>query len=138
MGRSGSGRRCMGSPRDGMVGRGRSSPRSSGSWTSWPSVPGAAPRGRGGDRKTTLWRAGLAAAAGAGHRVLVSRPGERETTLAYSAIGDLLGDVFDEALADAPAPQRRALEIALLRRGRGTLQPISGRSRSGCSRRSGR
>ena len=57
---------------------------------------------------------GLKAAAAAGHRVLVSRPGERETKLAYSALGDRRA-VFDEALADAPSPQRKALEIALLR-----------------------
>lgn len=71
--------------------------------------------GEAGIGKTTLWRAGLEAAAAAGHRVLVSRPGERETKLAYSALGDLIGAVFDEALADAPSPQRKALEIALLR-----------------------
>jgi DNA-binding CsgD family transcriptional regulator len=79
--------------------------------------------GEAGIGKTTLWRAGVAAATGAGHRVLVSRPAERETTLTYSAIGDLLEGVFDEALADAPMPQRRALEIALLRRRPGQLQP---------------
>lgn len=72
--------------------------------------------GEAGIGKTTLWRAGLEEALGAGHRVLVSRPGESDTTLTYSAIGDLIGDVFDEALADAPDQQRRALEVALLRR----------------------
>ena len=71
--------------------------------------------GEAGIGKTTLWRAGLEAAADAGHRVLVCRPGERETKLAYSALGDLIGPVFDEALAEAPSPQRQALEIALLR-----------------------
>jgi DNA-binding CsgD family transcriptional regulator len=79
--------------------------------------------GEAGIGKTILWRAGLEAARGAGHRVLVSRPTERETALTYSAIGDLIGEVFDEALADAPMPQRRALEIALLRTRPGRLQP---------------
>jgi DNA-binding CsgD family transcriptional regulator len=79
--------------------------------------------GEAGIGKTTLWRAGLAAAADAGHRVLVSRPAERETSLTYAAIGDLIGDIFDEALADAPIPQRRTLEIALLRRRPGDEQP---------------
>jgi DNA-binding CsgD family transcriptional regulator len=78
--------------------------------------------GEAGIGKTTLWRAGLDAAAAAGHRVLVSRPGERETELAYSALGDLIGAVFDEALEDVPSPQRQALAIALLRK-RGSLQP---------------
>lgn len=38
-------------------------------------------------------------------------------------MGDLIGDVFDEALSDAPSPQRRALEIALLRRRPASLPP---------------
>jgi DNA-binding CsgD family transcriptional regulator len=72
--------------------------------------------GEPGIGKTTLWRTGLEKARRAGHRVLVTRPGENETRLSHAGIGDLLGDVFDEALADAPRPQRRALEIVLLRR----------------------
>ena len=114
----------MGSPPDGMVGRAKERA----ALLRFVDELAERPRvllleGEAGIGKTTLWRAGVAAAAGAGHRVLVSRPAERETTLTYSAIGDLLGDAFDEALADAPAPQRRALEIALLRRHHGTLQP---------------
>ncbi len=72
--------------------------------------------GEAGIGKTTIWRAGTEAAIGAGYRVLASRPGEHDKALTYSAIGDLIGDVFEEALADAPDPQRRALEVALLRR----------------------
>ena len=72
--------------------------------------------GEAGIGKTTLWRMGADEAQRAGHRVLVTRPGENETALSYAGIGDLLGDVFDEALVDAPSPQRRSLEIALLRR----------------------
>jgi DNA-binding CsgD family transcriptional regulator len=79
--------------------------------------------GEAGIGKTTLWRAGVQAARDAGRRVLVSRPGENDAMASYSAIGDLIGDVFDEALADAPGPQRRALEIALHRRERGSQQP---------------
>jgi DNA-binding CsgD family transcriptional regulator len=65
--------------------------------------------------KTTLWNRGLESAADHGQRVLRCRPGERETQLAYAALGDLLADVPEEAMADLPAPQRRALEVALLR-----------------------
>lgn len=79
--------------------------------------------GEAGIGKTTLWRAGLEAARAAGHRVLVTRPGENETKLSYSGVGDLIGEVFDEALADAPSPQRRALEVALLRRRPGSTRP---------------
>jgi DNA-binding CsgD family transcriptional regulator len=79
--------------------------------------------GEAGIGKTILWRAGVEAARGAGHRVLVSRPGENEMGLSYSGIGDLMGDVFDEALAEAPNLQREALEIALLHKEAGALRP---------------
>ena len=47
--------------------------------------------------------------------MLSTRPVESETTFSYSALGDLFEDVF-EAVADGiPAPQRRALEVALVR-----------------------
>lgn len=79
--------------------------------------------GEAGIGKTFLWRTGVEATQEAGHRVLVSRPGENEMGLSYSGIGDLIGDVFDEALADAPSLQREALEIALLHREAGALRP---------------
>ncbi len=66
--------------------------------------------------KTVLWKAGLAAAADRSYLVLVCRPIESEAQLAYAAIGDLLADVSEEAMAELPEPQRRALEMALLRR----------------------
>jgi hypothetical protein len=59
--------------------------------------------GEAGIGKTVLWRTGVVAAQDAGHRVFVSRPGENEVGLSYSGIGDLIGDVFAEALAEAPA-----------------------------------
>jgi predicted ATPase len=65
--------------------------------------------------KTTLWNQGLASAGARGQHVLRCRPGERETQLAYAALGDLLADVPEAALSGLPAPQRRALEVALLR-----------------------
>lgn len=79
--------------------------------------------GEAGIGKTVLWRAGVEAAQRAGHRVLISRPVENEIGSSYSAIGDLIGDVLDDALAEAPSLQREALEIALLRRRAGTLHP---------------
>jgi DNA-binding CsgD family transcriptional regulator len=72
--------------------------------------------GEAGIGKTTLWLAGIRMATTAGFRVLMARPGEGERHLAYSGLGDVLGEVLDEALSDAPPPQRRALEVALLRR----------------------
>jgi DNA-binding CsgD family transcriptional regulator len=71
--------------------------------------------GEAGIGKTILWQAGLDAARERLYRVLVSRPAEAEAKLGYAALGDLLAAVPDELLADLAEPQRRALEIALLR-----------------------
>jgi predicted ATPase len=65
--------------------------------------------------KTTLWEDAVAVARRRGYRVVVSRPTEVETSLAFAALNDLLGDVADVALAELPEPQRLALEAALLR-----------------------
>ncbi|HKQ17537.1 MAG TPA: AAA family ATPase, partial [Solirubrobacterales bacterium] len=65
--------------------------------------------------KTTLWEDAVASARARGYRVVVSRPTEVETSLAFAALNDLLGDVAEDALADLPEPQRLALEAALLR-----------------------
>ena len=67
--------------------------------------------GAAGIGKTTLWRAGVSFARARGHRVLSSRAAESEARLSYAALGDL----FDFELPDLPAPQRRALDAALLR-----------------------
>jgi DNA-binding CsgD family transcriptional regulator len=66
--------------------------------------------------KTVLWKAGLAAAADRSYTVLACRPIESEAQLAYAALGDLLAEVPEEAMSELPEPQRRALEVALLRR----------------------
>lgn len=67
--------------------------------------------------KTTLWREGIAEAGERGLQVLASRPVEAEIALPFAALGDLLGDAPDAALARLPDPQREALEVALLRAG---------------------
>ena len=73
--------------------------------------------GEVGIGKTTLWsEAAAAAGRGRSYRVLACRPVESETQLAFSALGDLLDDVQAEPLSGLPEPQRRALEVALLRR----------------------
>ena len=66
--------------------------------------------------KTTLWEAGRERARDAGQRVLSARPAEVETTYSYAALGDLLLEHVEETLDMLQAPQRRALEVALLRR----------------------
>jgi DNA-binding CsgD family transcriptional regulator len=65
--------------------------------------------------KTTLFRAGVSLAAARGAHVLVGRPIQSEAQLAYAALGDLLGSVPDDVLADLPSPQRKAVDVALLR-----------------------
>jgi hypothetical protein len=67
--------------------------------------------GAAGIGKTTLWHAGLSMARARGHRVLACRAAESEARLSYAALGDL----FDFELPDLPAPQKCALDAALLR-----------------------
>ena len=71
--------------------------------------------GGAGIGKTTLWEAGIAAARRRGIRVLETRASDAEAQLAFTALIDLLDGVDTEALGGPPAPQLRALEVALLR-----------------------
>jgi DNA-binding CsgD family transcriptional regulator len=71
--------------------------------------------GEPGIGKTTLWQAGLAIARERGFRVFSTRASEAEARLAFAALIDLLDEVDGAELARLPAPQRRALEVALLR-----------------------
>jgi DNA-binding CsgD family transcriptional regulator len=78
-------------------------------------IPGALLlEGEAGIGKTTLWRSGIEAAQGAGFRVLEARPVEPESSLAFTSLGDVLGDGLGHILSSLPAPQRRSLEVALL------------------------
>ena len=65
--------------------------------------------------KTTLWSAAIELALRRSWRVLLTRPTDAEATFAYAGLGDLLESVPDDALADLPIPQRKALRVALLR-----------------------
>lgn len=47
--------------------------------------------------------------------MLAASPSAAETALSFAAIGDLLGEAADDVLSELPAPQRHALEVALLR-----------------------
>src|SRR5690349_13334694 len=72
--------------------------------------------GEAGIGKTTLVAEAIRQSLDAGHRVLRARPAEAEAELSHAALTDLVGGVFDEVSGALPAPQRRALEVALLRR----------------------
>ena len=78
-------------------------------------------QGEAGIGKTTIWQAAVDEARRRGIRTLEARPASAEHELAFAALGDLLAGVPDE-IGGLPAPQRRALRIALL------LEDASGRS----------
>jgi DNA-binding CsgD family transcriptional regulator len=71
--------------------------------------------GEPGIGKTTLWREAVRHARERGLVVLSCRPAQSESKLSFAALGDLLAPLSDEALRTLPAPQRRGLEVALLR-----------------------
>ncbi len=66
--------------------------------------------------KTSLVEHAIAAAATVPMRILTAQPAEPEAELAHAGLLDLIGPVADEVLPTLPAPQRLALEVALLRR----------------------
>jgi DNA-binding CsgD family transcriptional regulator len=67
--------------------------------------------GAAGIGKTTLWHSGVRLGRARGCQVLSCRAAESEARLSYAGLGDLL----DLALPALPAPQKRALDAALLR-----------------------
>jgi len=71
--------------------------------------------GPAGIGKTTVWQEGVRRAQDRGLRVLSARASVAEARLSFAGLGDLLAGVDDESLDALPEPQRRALEIALLR-----------------------
>jgi len=71
--------------------------------------------GESGIGKSVLWREGLEIARRRSFVVLDCRPIQAEAQLAFTALGDLLDAVPDDVFAGLPAPQRRALDVALLR-----------------------
>ena len=80
-----------------------------------PSGPsGLLLEGEPGIGKTTVWTAGISAAAARSYLVLSARPTESEATLSFAALGDLLDGVLELAFADLPGPQQTALRVALL------------------------
>jgi DNA-binding CsgD family transcriptional regulator/tetratricopeptide (TPR) repeat protein len=76
--------------------------------------------GEAGAGKSTLWRAGIAAAADAGCRVLRSEPSAAEADASFVGLSDLLSEVLPAVADGIPEPQLEALEVALL------LRPAAG------------
>ena len=71
--------------------------------------------GEAGIGKSTIWRHGVVQADGRGCRVLVCQPAATEARMSFAALGDLLEPVIDDVVGGLVAPQRRALDVALLR-----------------------
>src|SRR5919201_2672917 len=69
--------------------------------------------GEPGIGKTALWQAATEAAHERGFRVLQARPSEAERTLSFAGLADLLGDAH-ELIEQLPPVQRRPLAVALL------------------------
>ena len=72
--------------------------------------------GSAGMGKTTLWQAATDRAAARRYTILACRAAESEAKLSLAALADLLAELAGDLLARLPAPQRHALEVALLRR----------------------
>ena len=71
--------------------------------------------GEPGIGKTTLWHAGVELAHQRGFRVLSGHPSAAEATLSFASLADLVADVAPDVLASLPEPQRRAIDVVLLR-----------------------
>jgi len=72
--------------------------------------------GEAGIGKSTLWGFGVTEAMRRGDVVLSVRPAQSEARMSFAGLGDLLDPVADMLLPRLGAPQRTALEVALLRR----------------------
>ena len=79
------------------------------------SAPALVLTGGAGLGKTTLWEEAVATARRRRMRALVARPSDVEAKLAFAALIDLFDGVATDELESVPAPQRHALEVALLR-----------------------
>jgi len=82
-------------------------------------------QGEAGAGKSTLWRAGVEAAATAGHRLLRSEASASETDLSFAGLSDLLAEVLPLVAREIPGPQREALEVALWLRPAGDQAPTA-------------
>lgn len=71
--------------------------------------------GEAGIGKTSLWYTGLDLAASLGFAVLRTRASEADARLPFAALIDLFDGIDRNVLLELPAPQSRALNIALCR-----------------------
>ena len=79
--------------------------------------------GEAGIGKSTVWEEAVRSAERRGALVLVSRPAEAEAKLSFAGLSDLVEGVDASVFESLPAPQRDALDLALLRVDRGSRTP---------------
>jgi DNA-binding CsgD family transcriptional regulator len=80
--------------------------------------------GEAGAGKSRLWRAAVTAGA-AECQALRSEPSASEADSPFAGLSDLLSNVLPSVTKDIPAPQREALEVALLIRPAGDQPPAA-------------
>lgn len=71
--------------------------------------------GEAGIGKSAIWRAAVETARSRSVTVLACRSASAESSLLFSALSDMIGPVLDSGAVRLPAPQARALDIALVR-----------------------
>lgn len=79
--------------------------------------------GAPGAGKTTVFEEAVLRARSRDVRVLVARASQRELPLAFAGLADLLEPWLTDIRAELPAPQRRALDVALLTEEAGSYSP---------------
>jgi DNA-binding CsgD family transcriptional regulator len=79
--------------------------------------------GEPGIGKTTIWRELIARSGSGGWRVVTAMPSGAEVELTFSALGDVVDALGEQVLGRLPAPQRRALEVSLLRADGPAVEP---------------
>ncbi|WP_084558006.1 helix-turn-helix transcriptional regulator [Hamadaea tsunoensis] len=79
--------------------------------------------GQAGIGKTAIWERGVVEAEELGHAVLQTRACEAEARLSHGGLSDLLEYLDADLLAGLAAPQRRAVDAALLRDESGPIDP---------------
>jgi DNA-binding CsgD family transcriptional regulator len=115
-------------PGDGPIGRGAELPRVDAFLAAArEDVHALVLVGPAGIGKTSVWQEGVRRAAADGALVLSARPTGGEVKLSFAALADLLAPVDEETLDVLPAPQRRALDVALLRGDEGG-EPLDSRA----------
>ena len=80
-----------------------------------PGARGLVLQGEAGIGKTTIWQAALDSATARGYRLVVTRPTQAEARLPFAGLNDLFGGLVDAERLELPAPQRVALDVALMR-----------------------